>query len=190
MRRMRSPVVYSGMPYIACSCSFHPAPIPKSRRPFEMISTVVAMLARIAGWRYVLPVTINPRRRRSVRAAKAPSSVQPSSCGPVGSGPRGMKWSKAQACSISGMLSASSQTRRISSYVVNWGAVLIPKRSCFFVDICSISLFSCGNYMLSNGTKPSTLSALPIVCTVALTSQARKAFTRSSVSLSIGDVCS
>jgi hypothetical protein len=59
-------------------------------------------------------VTISPRRSRSVWAARADSSVQPSKVGPFRSPNIGMRWSNSQACSICGMLSASRQTRRTS----------------------------------------------------------------------------
>ena len=55
-----------------------PAPMPKSSRPPETTSTVVAILASIAGGRKRLLVTSRPRRSRSVWAASAESSVQPS----------------------------------------------------------------------------------------------------------------
>ena len=40
-----------GIPYIANSDSFHPAPMPISRRPPERWSTVTAIFARRPGWR-------------------------------------------------------------------------------------------------------------------------------------------
>src|SRR5258706_337747 len=46
------------------------------RRPREMMSTLAAILASSAGWRYVLPLTIVPTRRREVRPASAASAVQ------------------------------------------------------------------------------------------------------------------
>ena len=89
--------------------------MPKSSRPPETMSTVAAILASIAGGRKRLLVTSRPRRSRAVCAARAESSVQPSRIGPFGSPPIGMRWSKSQACSISGIASASRQTRRMSS---------------------------------------------------------------------------
>ena len=68
-----------------------PAPIPKSSRPFETMSTVVAILANIAGGRNRLLVTRSPTRKRSVWAARAESSVHPSKIGPLGSPPIGIR---------------------------------------------------------------------------------------------------
>jgi hypothetical protein len=68
-----------------------PAPIPKSSRPPETMSTVVAILASIAGGRNRLLVTSRPRRSRRVCAAIAESRVQPSKIGPSGSPPIGMR---------------------------------------------------------------------------------------------------
>ncbi len=89
--------------------------MPKSSRPPDTMSTVVAILASIAGGRNRLLVTSTPRRSRRVRAASADSIVQPSWVGPPGSPPMGMRWSNSHACSISATASASSQTRRTSS---------------------------------------------------------------------------
>jgi hypothetical protein len=86
-----------------------PTPMPKSSRPPETMSTVVAILASIAGGRKRLLVTITPSRSRRVCAARAESSVQPSKAGPSGSPPIGMRWSNSQACSISGTVSASAR---------------------------------------------------------------------------------
>jgi hypothetical protein len=47
------------------------------------MSTVAAMFASTAGWRYTLPVTSTPTRIRSVAWASAASAVQPSRQGPV-----------------------------------------------------------------------------------------------------------
>src|SRR5207247_2199256 len=48
-RSSRSLTLPNGTPYIACSCSFQPAPSPRSRRPPERLSTAAAILARSAG---------------------------------------------------------------------------------------------------------------------------------------------
>ena len=89
--------------------------MPKSSRPAETLSTVAAILASNAGGRMRLLVTSSPSRSRLVCAARADSSVQPSKIGPSGSPPMGSRWSNAQACSISGIVSASCQTRSRSS---------------------------------------------------------------------------
>ena len=101
--------------------------MPKSSRPPETTSTVVAILASMAGGRMRLLVTSSPRRSRRVCAASAESSVHPSKIGPSGSPPIGMRWSNSHACSISGTASASCQTRRRSAYSTCIGAVRIPK---------------------------------------------------------------
>lgn len=59
-----------------------PTPIPTVSVPPETMSTVAAILARTAGGRNRLLVTIRPRPKRSVCAARAVSSDQPSSTGP------------------------------------------------------------------------------------------------------------
>jgi hypothetical protein len=64
------------------SISFHAAPIPRISRPFEMWSTVAAMLASTAGCRYGMAVTWQPILIREVSAAMADSMVQPSKFGP------------------------------------------------------------------------------------------------------------
>ena len=43
-----------------------PAPRPSSRRPLLTMSSVAAMLASTAGWRYGMPVTSTPTRKRRV----------------------------------------------------------------------------------------------------------------------------
>jgi hypothetical protein len=50
--------------------------MPNSSRPPETMSTVVAILASIAGGRNRLLVTSTPSRSRRVWAARAESSVQ------------------------------------------------------------------------------------------------------------------
>jgi hypothetical protein len=88
-----------------------PAPMPNSSRPPETMSTVAAIFASMAGGRKRLLVTSSPRRSRSVCAAMADSSVQPSKIGPFWSPAIGSRWSNSQACSISPIASASRQTR-------------------------------------------------------------------------------
>ena len=91
-----------------------------------MRSTVAAMFASTAGWRYGMPVTMHPTRIRVVACASAARVVQPSRQGPLRSPPRiGSKWSKFQADSNSSMASAACQTWSIASQVVICGAVLM-----------------------------------------------------------------
>jgi len=59
----------------------------------EMTSSVVMILARMPGLRYVTPVTSVPSCTRRVRAASAPSRVYASSIGWSGP-PRGGSWKK------------------------------------------------------------------------------------------------
>jgi hypothetical protein len=49
--------------------------MPRNARPEEITSRVVTILARIAGFRYVTPVTRVPSLTFFVRAARAPRSV-------------------------------------------------------------------------------------------------------------------
>ena len=65
--------------------------MPKTSRPPETISTVVAIFASIAGGRNLLLVTSRPRRSRSVWAARADSRVHPSKIGPFRSPAMGMR---------------------------------------------------------------------------------------------------
>ena len=61
-----------------------------------MWSTVAAMLASTAGWRYVFPVTSTPTWTRSTHAAMPAIVVQPSRRGDKLRSPSGMKWSGTQ----------------------------------------------------------------------------------------------
>lgn len=92
-----------------------PAPMPRSSRPPETTSTVVAIFASSAGGRNLLLVTMTPSRSRVVSAASADSSVHPSWAGPVTGPPMGMRWSNSQACSIAAIPSASRHTRSTSA---------------------------------------------------------------------------
>ena len=58
--------------------------MPRIARPFEMWSSVVAILAVSAGSRNVFAPTISPIRIRSVACAHAASVSQPSKIGPIG----------------------------------------------------------------------------------------------------------
>src|SRR5207247_1665448 len=78
------------MPYAWCSFSCHAAPMPQMSRPPEMMSTCAAILATTAGWRYVLPETIVPMRRRGTIALSAASVVQHSIMSPVRAGVEGV----------------------------------------------------------------------------------------------------
>ena len=62
-------------------------------RPPEMTSAAAAWLARIAGWRYVLPHTRVPMPTRGTAAARAVTTAQHSSIGPAASSSLLMKWS-------------------------------------------------------------------------------------------------
>ena len=61
------------------------------QRMCEMTSSVLTILARMAGLRYVTPVTSVPSMTRSVRAAMAASSVYASNISLVG-GPSNGSW--------------------------------------------------------------------------------------------------
>ncbi len=89
----RSAAVRNGMPSAVCSASNQPEPMPKSRRPPLITSTVVAIFASTAGWRYVFPVTSTPSRSCSVSTASAASAVHASRQGSNGSIITAMKWS-------------------------------------------------------------------------------------------------
>ena len=64
--------------YARASTTFQPAPIPSSSRPPEMMSTVAAIFASTAGWRYGVALTSTPNRRRRVAWARAVRVIQPS----------------------------------------------------------------------------------------------------------------
>jgi hypothetical protein len=80
----RSRAVRNGNPYVSCSSSYQPAPIPSSTRPPETWSTVTTFFASTDAGRNVTGETIVPRRIRSVRAARAARVAQASSA-PAGS---------------------------------------------------------------------------------------------------------
>ena len=65
-----------------CSVSNQAPPMPRMARPFEMWSSVVAILAVRDGSRIVLAPTMSPIRTRSVAWAHAASVSQPSKMGP------------------------------------------------------------------------------------------------------------
>ena len=69
-------------PNATCSVSNHAAPMPRTARPFEMWSSVVAIFAVSAGSRNVFAPTISPIRTFSVACAHAASVSQPSKIGP------------------------------------------------------------------------------------------------------------
>ena len=74
-RSKRSFTGGNGTPSASCSTSNQAAPIPRNARPDDTTSRVVTILARMAGFRYVTPVTSVPSLTRFVRAASAPRRV-------------------------------------------------------------------------------------------------------------------
>ncbi len=78
-----------------------------------------AALASTAGWRYVLPVTMQPIRVLEVATAIPASSVQASKIGPSSRGPRVAKWSMHQKWSNPAS-SATRHTARSWSMVAFW----------------------------------------------------------------------
>jgi len=113
---------------MVCSISAQAAPSPNSSRPPERWSTVTAVLASTAGWRYVFPVTMQPMRTRVVASAMAASIVQASKTSSSGSPPIPAKWSKSQQWSKPAS-SAIRQTARSSSAVVPCPESLSPTRN-------------------------------------------------------------
>jgi hypothetical protein len=77
-RRTRSGGGHISSPVIEWSMSAQPAPRARSSRPSEMWSIVSACLAKTAGLRKPVKVTIVPSRMRSVPVATATSNVQAS----------------------------------------------------------------------------------------------------------------
>ena len=63
--------------------------MPRNARPAETTSRAVTILARIAGFRYVTPVTSVPSFTALVRAAMAPRSVYASNISWSGGPSRG-----------------------------------------------------------------------------------------------------
>ena len=88
---------------------------------------MTAIFASTPGWRYVLPVTMQPIRTRAVASAIAPSIVHPSKTSSSGSPPIAAKWSKFQKWSKP-PASATRQTARSSSAVVPWPESFSPTR--------------------------------------------------------------
>ena len=66
------------------------------RRPSLSGSTAAAILATMAGWRYMTPSTMGPSRRLDVRIASAVIKVQASVRGSVQGATAGRKWSETQ----------------------------------------------------------------------------------------------
>jgi hypothetical protein len=79
--RSGAPEPYSS-PYAMCSVSNHAAPIPRTARPPEMWSSVVAIFATSAGLRKVFAPTMRPTVGWRVACAHADSTSQPSRIGP------------------------------------------------------------------------------------------------------------
>ena len=107
---------------------FQPAPRPSSSRPCEMMSSVAAMLASTAGWRYGMPVTSTPTRSRLVAWASAVERDPALEARAARSLKIGSKWSNVQPDSKRSISSAACQTASMSSHVVDCGAVLNAKR--------------------------------------------------------------
>src|SRR5205809_3951923 len=91
--------------------------MPAMRRPPERMSTLVSILASTAGWRYVLPSTMLPRRMRGTDTASADSVLMHSRWSPTLSAVFGMKWSVRHAASHP-VASAWRVRPRIPSQVV------------------------------------------------------------------------
>ena len=69
-RSTRGLLSKSSMPKALCSLTCQPAPIPMTKRPFDMLSIVAARFAINAGWFMVVGVTSEPSRMRDVTAAR------------------------------------------------------------------------------------------------------------------------
>src|SRR5256712_6368184 len=95
-----------------------------------MMSTCAAIFATTAGWRYVLPSTMVPTRRRGTRAASALRVLHDSSMAPSRSFVFGKKWSVTQAMSHP---VASRCRQRSSTPDQVWPPMLVnrPKRISF-----------------------------------------------------------
>ena len=86
-------------PNASCSSPNHAAPMPRMARPFEMWSSVVAILAVRAGSRNGFAPTISPIRTRSVAWAQAARVSHASNIGPVELPWIGYRWSHVQSVS-------------------------------------------------------------------------------------------
>ncbi len=71
----------NGMPYLRCSSSNQPAPMPSSTRPPLIWSTVATLIDSGPGWRKVALVIMVPSRIVLVSRAR-PASVIQASLGP------------------------------------------------------------------------------------------------------------
>ena len=75
----RSPTLApKSMPKASCSRSNQAPPIPRTARPFETWSSVVASFVVTPGFRNVFAPTMSPTRTRDVIAATPCRSPQPS----------------------------------------------------------------------------------------------------------------
>ena len=116
------------MPWRSCSCSNQAPPSPSQARPPETWSTVTAALAVSPGLRRVLAPTMSPSCARSVTAAQAARSVQPSKISWSGSPTMAWRWSQVQSES-SPAASAARAASRSSGQVALWGHNSAPTRS-------------------------------------------------------------
>ncbi len=78
----RSNLRSQGNPYDTNSGSFQPAPTPRITRPPDTSSSVSAIFASIAGFRYGMASTYVPSRTRGTATASAVRSVQHSHAPP------------------------------------------------------------------------------------------------------------
>src|SRR5438445_10368072 len=75
---MRTLAGGNGQPYARYSSSFHPAPMPRTRRPPESAWRVAAIFARCAGLRKLLQSTSWPQSLSGYRASVQAKRLQPS----------------------------------------------------------------------------------------------------------------
>src|SRR5437899_6150102 len=75
---MRTLAGGNGQPYARYSSSFHPAPMPRTRRPPESAWRLAAIFARCAGLRKLLQSTSWPQSLSGYRASVQAKRLQPS----------------------------------------------------------------------------------------------------------------
>src|SRR5688500_1774266 len=114
----RSPGLFpNSMPKASCSRSNQAPPMPRTARPPDTWSRVVASLAVSPGFRNVFAPTISPSRTRVVSGPRAASVVQPSRIG-CSHGPKmASRWSQVQTESQPAASAASAASRNPGQYV-------------------------------------------------------------------------
>ena len=126
-RSMRSRSDGKGRPKASCSGTFHPAPMPSTKRPPDSRSICAAMRASNDGWRNVMDETSGPKRMRELCSATSTNERKVSSasrlCGPE----REKKWSDRQSDSNPRSSVAWMMRRQRSQFRSSCPSIMTPR---------------------------------------------------------------